>query len=192
MKAGRQQSPADRQLTRKYGRDVLFLFDGRPTGEGLIEALLARNPKVLPDEGGDDLTRLPGDVVDGLRAGTVTEHAAPRGGEIGLRVGKALVDAAADDEYVAAPLQPAHQLIAPLQIARLLLAITLQPQKGRAQVPAAHERRREDAVEVGADSEAGVLRHRLRGGGPAHRVANNARVLDIQMADQRGCRLYLR
>src|ERR671939_1359907 len=148
-------------------------------GEDLIEGLFGRNAKVLPDERSDDLTRLPGDVVDGLWAGTVTEHAAPRGGEIGLRVGEALVDAAADHEYVAALLQPAHQLIAHLQIARLLLAITLQPQEGRTQVPAACERRREDAVDVDADQEAGVLRHHLRGGSPAHRVADNARVPDI-------------
>src|SRR5919204_1800255 len=152
-------------------------------GDGLIEALFARNAEVLPDERGDDLTRLPGDVVDGLRARTVAEHAAASGGEIGLRVGEALVDAAPDDEYVAAPLQPAHQLIAHLQIARLLLAITLQPQKGRTQVPAARERRREEAVQVDADSEAGLLRHCLRGGCPAHRVADNAGVLDIQVAD---------
>src|ERR1051326_8103366 len=124
-------------------------------GEDLIEGLFARKTKILPDERRDDLTRLPRDVVDGLGLCAITERAAPDGGEIGLRVGEALVDAAADDEYLAAPLQASHQLIAHLHIARLLLAVTLKPQERRTQVPAAHERRRKGAVEVDSDQEAG-------------------------------------
>ena len=67
---------------------MLLVCDGRPMGEDLIEGLFARNAKVLPDERGDDLTRLPGDVVDCLRAGTVTQQPAPRVGQVRLRVRK--------------------------------------------------------------------------------------------------------
>src|SRR6185436_11795677 len=55
--------------------------------------------------------------------------------------------------------------------ARLLLAITLQPQEGRTQMPAGRERLREGAVEVDADQEARVLRYYLRGGGPGSTCA---------------------
>ena len=59
-------------------------------------------------------------------------------------------------------------------------------------MPAAREHRREGAVEVDADQEARVLRHHLRGGGAAHRVADDTRVLDIQVANQRRRRFHLR
>jgi hypothetical protein len=80
--------------------------------EDLIEAGAGGTVKVWPDERGDDVTRPPGDVVDCLGSGTVAEHAAPGGGIVRLCVAEALVNAAADDDDLAAVAQAALQFIA--------------------------------------------------------------------------------
>ena len=107
-----------------------------------------------PDERRDDLTRLPRDGIDCLRFCAIPDDAAPRHGEIGLRVGEALVDAAEDDDNVATLLQATHQLIADPYILIVGLAVALQPQKGRSSWHCS--RGRNNAVDVDADLEARI------------------------------------
>ena len=52
--------------------DVTLLSYGGMVGKDLIEAGPRGTAKVWPDERGDEVIRPPGDVVDCLRAGTVT------------------------------------------------------------------------------------------------------------------------
>lgn len=89
------------------------------------------------------------------RPGAIPEHAAPNNGEIGLRIGEALVDAAADDEDVGTPPQPAHQPIADPHVLSLWLTVALHPQQGPIKAGTG-SCGRNDAIDVDADLQARI------------------------------------
>jgi hypothetical protein len=122
-------------------------------GKDLIEAGPSGTAKVWSNERADDVIRLPRDIAGCFCTSTVAQHAAARGGKIRLRVGEALVDTAADDDHVATLPQPAHQLIADLEVMILEVAVALQPQEGPVEA-CTRQGVRKRSVDVDADLEA--------------------------------------
>jgi hypothetical protein len=85
------------------------------------------------DEGSDQVAA--GNRAQGLRA-VVASQCPPQRGQVGGQIGEARVAGAVHDQHLTVG-RPGQEPVARLQVARLLLAVILQPQEGRTKVPAA-------------------------------------------------------
>src|SRR5207248_7036202 len=139
---------------RPSRRIVLFASDGRVPGHDGSHGVAGAGER-RAHESGDQVAS--GRRNEGFRAVSPRELP-PHRGHIGGQIGEAGVARAAHDQHLTAG-HPVKKPVPHLQVAHLLLTITLEPEEWHTQVPAARERLREGAVEVPADQEPGSLRN---------------------------------